>query len=377
MKFLNWDELVEKKLGKGVQYKKNEWFLPKNPSHYIMVGSTGSGKTSLLLDMLLKWMNYDEIILVAKMTDEPKYEFLQQIMDEIQAENKIKQPLFTAYDNIADLPEVQSIGNDERTRILIVDDMVNEKNQKKFSDYWIAGRKKGVSCFYLSQRYTDVPKMIRNNAQFYIFFTQRNKEQQLIYQDLVGSDMDIKEFKQLFKEATQKRFSFMSIDMTRPEMKYRKGLDEFYIPKQQGTGIYDVISTVGNVVKNLRSDPETGLTLPIANNHYCGPLNSISSSYQAKYPPGKEPLGGVCFRHDVDYDNCEKLKGDKQAFNNCIKEADEKMLSFLDNYQPNGIAERALKAISYNGIRFKKWTDSITGAGTKESGRGGKGGKKK
>ena len=38
-------------------YVKHHYLLPD--CHYMIVGLTGSGKTNLLINMILKWMNYN------------------------------------------------------------------------------------------------------------------------------------------------------------------------------------------------------------------------------------------------------------------------------------------------------------------------------
>ena len=228
----NYDELVKKTLGNDVKFKKNKYFLPKNPFHSLLIGSTGSGKTSLLLNMLLKWMKFDKVIVCAKMNEEDKYQFLEKFFNDVAKHTK--QPVsnfFETYNNLNDLPDVSTYENDGTTKIIIFDDMVNEKDQNKILDYFIAGRKKGFSCFYLSQRFTNVPKVIRNNCHFYVIYNQRPKEVNIIHQDLVG-DMDLKTFRKVFNICASQKYSFLVIDMTLPvELKYRKGFDCFYLEK--------------------------------------------------------------------------------------------------------------------------------------------------
>lgn len=232
MDLINFDDIVKEQLGKSIEYKKNEWFLPKNPSHYIICGSTGCGKTSLLLNMLFRYMKFDKLVLCAKQNHEDKYEFLEKFFTELANEHNLKlDTLFETYNNLIDLPEVSTLEDDENTKVIIFDDMVNDKHQEKIKDYFIAGRKKGYSCFYLSQRFTDVPKMIRNNAQMYIFYAQRPKEIQIIHQDLVSGDMPVTQFRKLFNSATAKKFSFLCIDMTNPDFKYRRNFLDFWISK--------------------------------------------------------------------------------------------------------------------------------------------------
>lgn len=227
----NYDDLIKKTLKNDVKYKANKFFLPKNPFHSLIIGSTGSGKTSLLLNMLLKWMKFDKVILCAKMKEEDKYQFLEKFFTDVSKQTKLPiNNYFESYNNLQELPDVSTYENDGTTKIIIFDDMVNEKDQNKILDYFIAGRKKGFSCMYLSQRFTNIPKVIRNNCHLYIIYAQRPKEVGIIYQDLINGDMDLKEFRTLFNTFTKKKYDFMVIDMTLPnELKFRKNFNTFYI----------------------------------------------------------------------------------------------------------------------------------------------------
>ena len=51
--------------------------------------------------------------------------------------------------------------NDKAQKIVIFDDFVTEKNQKRIIDYFIQGRHKNCSIIYLSQSYYGTPKDIR------------------------------------------------------------------------------------------------------------------------------------------------------------------------------------------------------------------------
>ena len=53
-----------------------------------------------------------------------------------------------------------------------------------------------------------------------------------IFDDHVGSDITKEEFRQLCKEAWEKQHGFVIIDLSSKKynVKYRSGLDEFYIP---------------------------------------------------------------------------------------------------------------------------------------------------
>lgn len=231
MKVPNMDDVVKTYLGEDPPLRKNSWWMPKNPFRMIVCGATGYGKTNLMLFMLLRCMKYDRLTLCAKMATEPKYEFLKQFFEELKAEG-VMEDAFQWYDKLEDLPPYEQYPDrDGTTRVLIFDDMVNERDQQKIEDYFIMGRKKDISIFYLAQRYTEVPKMVRQNADNFITFDQRPKEVPIIYQDLVSGDLSLPEFRKMFKEATKTRHDTLMIQRNPevPELRYRKNLTEYFV----------------------------------------------------------------------------------------------------------------------------------------------------
>ena len=92
--------------------------------------------------------------------------------------------------------------------IVIFDDFVCEKNQKKLVDYFMQGRNKNCSdfFFYLSQSHYSTPKDIRLNCAHYILYERPNKNEisRICNELAVTKDQYIK--------ATKKPHSFLCID---------------------------------------------------------------------------------------------------------------------------------------------------------------------
>jgi len=107
------------------------------------------------------------------------------------------------------------------------------EKQNKCEAYYIRGRHSNVDCHYLSQNYFKLLRQtIRENANFIVLFPQDLKNINHIYNDHVSSDMSKDEFRDLCKEAWKCTHGFVVIDLTSKNHcgRYRKGLDEFYIP---------------------------------------------------------------------------------------------------------------------------------------------------
>ena len=112
-----------------------------------------------------------------------------------------------SYSNDEITPVTRRFDPDSQT-IVIFDDFVCEKNQKKLVDYFMQGRNKNCSdfFFYLSQSHYSTPKDIRLNCAHYILYERPNKNEisRICNELAVTKDQYIK--------ATKKPHSFLCID---------------------------------------------------------------------------------------------------------------------------------------------------------------------
>jgi len=229
----NLDALIAQTLGKAAEAKSAAWFLPKPPFRAIILGTTGSGKTTLVLNLLLRFMEYDQLFVVAKMLEEEKYEFLDKLFERLAQKCKVdKSDLYQATKNLEDLPSIDDFPNDGKTRVVVFDDLISEKDQKKVEEYFTRGRKKLVNELYVAHGYSEVPKMIRKMADLYIIFPQKAGDRRSIHRDLVSGDMDIAPFHKLMKMVGQRERgrNFLVIDRNAPpETRYRIGFDDVVV----------------------------------------------------------------------------------------------------------------------------------------------------
>ena len=135
------------------------------------------------------------------------------------------------YESDSDVADPKELNTDEKN-LMVFDDLLLEK-QNKCEAYYTRGRHSGVDCFYLAQNYFKLPRQtIRENSNFICLFRQDLKNINNIYNDHVSTDMSKEEFRNLCKTAWNKPHSFVVIDLSskKNEGKYRRGLDDFYIP---------------------------------------------------------------------------------------------------------------------------------------------------
>lgn len=209
---------------------------PKNPNemdhgmkmnkHACVIGSTGSGKTNLLLDFIRRCCKgqgtFSHITIVTKM-EEPLYTYLQS---RIPAESL---DIIYGLENCPTMDSEYWESKKTGLNLLVFDDMLSEsvKSQEKYIlPYFIRGRKKGdgISCWYLSQSYYGIPKKIRLQCS-YIFLKKvgSNKDINMILRDQsLGLTRD--ELQAVYRYALDGDFTnFLLVDLNASdEKRFRK-----------------------------------------------------------------------------------------------------------------------------------------------------------
>ena len=256
IKDLSWNDTANKRF--------NHPLLPKS-IRGLIVGKSGCGKTTMLLNLLLRpdWLDYNNLQVFGRSLFQPEYEILKKAFEEKLPKETILR-LFDVKDEIVqrdvspqlvleemaknsdkrsdieckffersdDVPDPRDLSTSYKN-LMIFDDLQLEK-QSKCETYYIRGRHSNVDCFYLAQNYFKLPRQtIRENANFICLFPQDSKNINHIYQDHVSRDMSKEEFKELCKTVWKHPHSFVVIDLTSEleNGRYRQDFDTFYYPK--------------------------------------------------------------------------------------------------------------------------------------------------
>jgi len=194
------------------------------PFRMVVVAPSGSGKTNFILNMLQKFSSgkgtFNTITIITKNKQEPLYEWL---------EDKTKKTV-KILEGIENIPKLDSF-NKEDQHIVIFDDLVLEKDQKKMNEFYIRGRKKGVSVCYLSQSFYKIPKVIRTNCNYFVILKLSGKRDL----NLILSEFELGVSKQelinMYEYATKDKFNVLLIDVEAPkEKKFRKNFLEYIQP---------------------------------------------------------------------------------------------------------------------------------------------------
>lgn len=191
------------------------------PFRMLICGSSGSGKTQTLLN-LIKVMDstFEKIYIITKNSDEPIYNWIK---DKFKDSKEIE-----VREGVENLPEIDKLDKSIQS-LIVMDDLVGEKNQRPMEQYFIRARKKGASLVYISQSYYAVPKMIRNNLT-YLIIKQVSSMKNLV---MIGNEyslgLDKKKLIDIYKYCTKNKASFLLIDLEGdPRQRFRKDFREYF-----------------------------------------------------------------------------------------------------------------------------------------------------
>ena len=126
---------------------------------------------------------------------------------------------------------------DKENKILIVfDDMIadmihNTKLNSIVTELFIRGRKLNISLVFITQSYFKVPKDVRlNTTHFFIMKIPNKRELQQIAINH-SSDIDFKDFANIYRKCTAESYSFLVNDTMLPlnnPLRFRKNLFNIY-----------------------------------------------------------------------------------------------------------------------------------------------------
>lgn len=243
--------------------KHHAYFLPQN-IRCLIIGKSGFGKSTLLFHLLLEpgILDYNTITVCGNSLHQPEYRVMEialrkklsksqikvlfEEQDEIEkcggyekllqsynGECKgsvIQSDFFSDVNNIPDPVEYDA----NRKNVLVMDDVMLD-SQSKAEAFYTRGRHNRVDVFYISQSYFRLPRQtIRENANFFVFFSQDKKNLIHIYNDhCSGDDISFQTFFNFCNNVwNESKHNFVVIDTTRPINcgKYRKNLTLYWCP---------------------------------------------------------------------------------------------------------------------------------------------------
>lgn len=212
---------------------KNHPSMPQNCFRMIIAGGSGSGKTVLTVNMILKYLNYDKLYIFAPSIHQPAYQCLKDTFKELDDERKeyvrkynekhkrqMAQPEDIAYfaDSLDDF-NLDTLNQGEQ-HLIVLDDMVLNR-QSPMINLYVRGRHKACSIIYLTQSYFTVPRIIRQNATSVILMNPTSRrELSMLHRD-VGQGTEPKQFTKTIERALEDQYSFVKIDTATGDKKKR------------------------------------------------------------------------------------------------------------------------------------------------------------
>jgi len=200
---------------KGTGFKKGKEFKNHEiePASMIgLIGQSGSGKSTALIEFISRAPKFSEILLFSgsgSANSEPLYVLLKERIPEVMT-----------FDTVEELPALETFEK-ESEKLLIVDDFlqVNKKGMDKLAKFATAGRKSGFTCVFMSQNYTSIPKVISRNFHYlWLFKIPDARSVETIYRNHInGITKD--QFKGLHQVITSEPRSFLNLDLRNNIMK--------------------------------------------------------------------------------------------------------------------------------------------------------------
>ena len=219
----------------------SKWpYIRDHPYRILIIGGSRSGKTNALFNLINNQQDIDKIYLYAKDPYEKKYQYLINKREKVGINHFNDPKAFMEYSN--DMQDVYKNIEDynpikKRKVLIIFDDMIadminNNKLNPVVTELFIRSRKLNISIVFITQSYFKVPKdVLLNYTHFFIMKIPNKTELQQIALNH-SSDIDFKDFMNIYKKSTKEPYSFLVNDTTLPSdnlLRFRKNLLEYII----------------------------------------------------------------------------------------------------------------------------------------------------
>ena len=231
---INFDDYTNENI---VEHNSKWPYIPDHPYRILIIGGSGSGKTNALLNLINNQPDIDKIYLYAKDPYEKKYQYLINKREKVGLDHFKSNDLKAFMEYFNDMQDVYKNIEDyspikKRKVLIIFDDMIADMNNNNklnpiVTELFIRGRKLNISIVFITQSYFKVPKDVRlNSTHFFIMKIPDKRELQQIGLNH-SSDIDFKDFMNIYKKCTKEPYSFLVNDATLPSdnpLRFRKNL---------------------------------------------------------------------------------------------------------------------------------------------------------
>ena len=186
--------------------------------------------------MINNKQDIDKIFLYAKDPYEDKYQYVINKRESVGLKHFNDPKAFIEYsiDVHGVYKNIDNYNLNKGNKILIVfDDMIadmisNKKLDSIATELFIRRRKLNISLVFFSQSYFKIPKDVRNNSTHFFIMKIPNKRELQQIAINHSSDVNTKDFDEIYRKCTDKTYSFLVIDNTLPlnnPLRFRKNLN--------------------------------------------------------------------------------------------------------------------------------------------------------
>lgn len=168
----------------------------------LIVGPSNCGKTNAVVSLIEhpNGLRFQNLIIVSKSLDQPKYKRLQSIIEPLE---EIK---FFGMKSESDIPETPLPDS-----VFVFDDLIG-CDQTMMQKYFSYGRHLKVDSIFISQTYCSIKKhLLRDNANFICLFKQDDVNLKHVFDEHV-SGASYKQFKEMCDIAWKESHGFITID---------------------------------------------------------------------------------------------------------------------------------------------------------------------
>lgn len=221
-----------------------DMFIPPLGSSVVISGKSGSGKSTLLANFFRDERFYgpskakpdgwfDKVFLFSPTANgddvqkslgiDPKHVFT----DLEEAPELLEIILNTQQDKLNDAEGADKV----EQFAIIFDDIIGDvsfMNEKAFTRCFYQVRHVNCTTFICTQHFKRVPRVCRLQANFIFFFQGSASEVEIVVEEFAPPEYTKNEMRSMINEATNKRYTFLTINMKLGwDKRFRRNLDEF------------------------------------------------------------------------------------------------------------------------------------------------------